>query len=54
MASVDDQFRTTALEEANKWASARAAAGAHPGSGDVVEVAEKFYLFLKGKTSSSS
>lgn len=40
--------RVTALVEANKWASTRGAAGAHPGSTDVLDLAGKFYDFLAG------
>ncbi|AER47741.1 hypothetical protein DORI_92 [Mycobacterium phage Dori] len=49
MTSTNDQFRITALVEANKWAGARAGLNQHPGTGNVVEAAETFLKFLKGE-----
>lgn len=50
----DVDLRVTALVEANKWATARGSAGAHPGSKDVLEVAGKFYKYLTGESADSA
>ncbi|TDZ43079.1 hypothetical protein CCUG63695_03057 [Mycobacteroides franklinii] len=49
MAELSPQeLRVAALVEANKWATARASAGAHPGTGDVLAAARSFHGFMDG------